>query len=154
MLVGALPKLVDEEERLGGAAPQHRGDLLAVDHVGALLRHHAVLAVDAREDLVHDAEHGRLGRDEAADLGHDAEQRHLLDVDALAGEVRARQDLDGTLATVGELGVVGDEGRQDELVDEVAPVGGVEDVVGGHEGLAEVVRRGDRCEGEETCGSE
>ena len=91
-----------------------------LDHERAPPGGDVVVGADAGEDAIDDADMRRLGRHEAADLGHQHDQRHLAQVGALAGHVRAGQQHDPRVGP--ERGVVGHElaRRQAVLDDRVA----------------------------------
>ena len=68
-----------------------------LDHEGTLAARQLVAGSDTREDAIGDADFGFLGRDKTADLRHQRDQRHLADVGALAGHVRAGDQQDRTI---------------------------------------------------------
>lgn len=65
--------------------------------------------------MSHDPYGGRFGRHVAADVSHERNERDLLEISALAGGVRAGQDLHEALPVSG-MGVVTDERRRGELL--------------------------------------
>ena len=91
-----------------GGVVEDAGRFRHFDHERALAPRQFVAGSDASEDAIGDADGGLRGGDIAADLCHQRQQRHLANVGALAGHVRAGDQQDHAFLVIGD-GVVGDE---------------------------------------------
>ena len=114
---GAAADLIQDQEAFGGRIAENVGDLVHLDHEGALTAPQVIRGAHAGKDPVCDTQAGLVGGDKASDLGHQDDEGDLTHVGGFAGHIGAGDDADTVLFSVQQR-VVGDEFARLHLLDD------------------------------------